>query len=186
MPRRLALLIATTLAVASLPATSGAERAWVKDEVRLNIRTGPGLEYRILGAVKTGDSFEILSRTEGWTEVRGRDALQGFIPAGYLQAAAPARIRLARHEADTADLRSSHSRLSKEVDTLRADNQELSQTRTALQSRLDTIEKENTKLRAGARWPEWITGAAILVVGGLLGIIVHATTARRQTRRVRL
>jgi len=186
MPRRLTLLIASALAITSLPVTSGAERAWIKDEVRLNIRTGPGVEYRILGTVKTGDSFEILSRSEGWTQLRGRDALQGWIPAGYLQAEAPARIRLARHEADSAELRSGHSRLSKEVDTLRTENQELSQTRATLQSRLDTIERDNTKLRAGARWPEWITGASILVVGGLLGIIVHATTTRRQTRRIRL
>ena len=100
MPRTSALLIATTLALAGLPSVSLAERAWIKDEVRLNIRTGPGVEYRIRGAVKTGDSFEVLSRTEGWTEVRGRDALQGWIPAGYLQAEAPARIRLERHEAE--------------------------------------------------------------------------------------
>ena len=153
MPRTSALLIATVLVVSGLPATSLAERAWVKDEVRLNIRTGPGVEYRIRGAVKTGDSFEVLSRTEGWTEVRGRDALQGWIPAGYLQAEAPARIRLERHEADTAELRLGHSRLSEEVQTLRTENTELSETRTTLQSRLDTLEKDNMELRAGARCP---------------------------------
>ncbi|MEE2678253.1 MAG: TIGR04211 family SH3 domain-containing protein [Myxococcota bacterium] len=186
MPRTSALLIATVLVVSGLPATSLAERAWVKDEVRLNIRTGPGVEYRIRGAVKTGDSFEVLSRTEGWTEVRGRDALQGWIPAGYLQAEAPARIRLERHEADTAELRLGHSRLSEEVQTLRTENTELSETRTTLQSRLDTLEKDNMELRAGARWPEWITGASILIVGGVLGMIVHAATTRRQTRRIRI
>ncbi|HJO22088.1 MAG: TIGR04211 family SH3 domain-containing protein [Myxococcota bacterium] len=186
MPRRPVWLIAIALGIGGLPGTGTAERAWVKDEVRLNIRAGPGVEFKIHRAVKTGDSFEVLSRTEGWTEVRGRDALQGWIPAGYLQAEAPARIRLERHEADTAKLRSDHSRVSTEVETLRTENRELSQTSTALQSRLETIEKENTELRAGARWPEWITGASILVVGGLLGIIVHATTTRRQTRRIRL
>jgi len=186
MSRHLALLIAIALGIASAPGTSLAERAWIKDEVRLNLRTGPSVEYRIVGGAQTGDSFEILSRTEGWTEVRGRDALQGWIPAGYLQAEAPARIRLERHEADTAKLRSDHSQVSTEVETLRTENQELSQTRAVLKSRLETVEKENTELRAGARWPEWITGASILVVGGLLGIIVHATTTRRRTRRIRL
>ena len=186
MSRRLASLMAVAFGLAIVPGAGGAERAWVKDEVRLNLRSGPGVEYRIRGGVQTGDSFEVLSRTEGWTEVRNGDDLQGWIPAGYLQDEAPARIRLERYEADAETLREDHSRVSAEVETLRTQNRELSETRTMLKSRLERVEKENNELRAGARWPEWITGAAILIVGGVLGIVVHATTTRRQTRRIRL
>ena len=49
-----------------------AETGWVDDQVRLNLRTGPGSQYRILGSVETGDSVEILSRGDGWIEVSSR------------------------------------------------------------------------------------------------------------------
>ena len=49
---------------------SAAERAWIKGEVRLNLRSGPGTSYRILDGVKTGDVLTVLNRQESWTEVR--------------------------------------------------------------------------------------------------------------------
>ena len=45
----LAIGIATTVAIAG-----SAETAWVKDEVRLNLRSGPGTQYRILQGIGTG------------------------------------------------------------------------------------------------------------------------------------
>ena len=52
----------------ALPAS--AEKAWVRGEVRLNLRSGPGNQYRILEVIKTGDSMQILRRDEGWTMVQ--------------------------------------------------------------------------------------------------------------------
>ena len=37
-----------------------AETAWVRSEVRLNVRTGAGTQFRIVGVVATGDSVDIL------------------------------------------------------------------------------------------------------------------------------
>ena len=48
----------------------GAETSWVKDELRLNLRSGPGNEYRIKGYIKTGDAVTVLSRREGWVQIR--------------------------------------------------------------------------------------------------------------------
>ena len=56
----------------------------------------------------------------------------------------------------------------------------------ALEERAAKLDRENIELRAGARWPEWIAGGSILLVGGVLGMAVHASSARRQTRRIRL
>ena len=48
------------------------------------------------------------------------------------------------------------------------------------------ISRENFELRAGARWPEWITGAGILCAGMILGAILRAITARRARPRLRI
>lgn len=184
-PARIGFLVA--LALSLLPAAaSRAERAWVKDEVRLNIRTGAGVQYRIIGALSTGDSVEVVSRAEGWTQVRAGDGVEGWIPEGFLQEEPPARIRLERFEADTAEQRARLEQLNSEVTELRAVREELGTTTQEQKAELDRLTRENLELRAGARWPEWIAGASILFVGAIFGIIIHRSTGRRPGPRIRL
>ena len=183
--QRLARGLVTIVFLCVLPAVAAAERGWIKDEVRINKRTGPGTKFRILGVVKTGDGFDILERAEKWTKVRDAQG-EAWIPVGFLQAEPPARVLLEQHLTETKELRGNHGRLTQELEELRTANATLTEQHDALQTRFKTIERENIELKAGARWPEWIAGASILLVGGILGIIVHSATARRQTRRIRL
>ena len=60
--------------------TTSAQEVWVKDVVNLNLRTGPGNQYRITGLLKTGDSVRIVKRAEGWTQVRQSDGKEGWVP----------------------------------------------------------------------------------------------------------
>lgn len=184
MTRRLAASIAAA-AVLAIPAAAAAQRAWVKDEVRLNLRVGPDTKYKIRGSLKTGDSVEVLTRGDGWTQVRfgGRE---GWIPAGFLQSEAPAAIQLERHLAETAELRDRFGTLSTEVEELRTRNGELSSLESTQSEEIDRLTRENLELHAGARWPHWIAGASILLSGGLIGIIVHWSSSRRTPRRIRL
>jgi len=186
MIRRLAFLLLAAAALVMPASASHAERAWIKDELRLNIRTGPGLQYRILGVLATGDSVEVLSRTEGWTQVRAQDGMDGWIPEGYLQAETPARVLLERLQAETQELRTRVEKLSAEVSDLRSRNEQLSGQESEQRAELDTLTRENIELRAGARGPEWITGASILCVGAILGIIVHRSASRRPAPRIRI
>ena len=186
MIRRLVFPLVAALALVVLAGASHAERAWIKDELRLNIRTGPGVQYRIVGVLATGDSVEVLSRTEGWTQVRAPGGMDGWIPEGYLQAETPARILLERHQAETAELRTRFEKLSAEVVDLRSRNQELSGQGSKNRVEVDLLTRENLELSAGARGPEWITGASILFVGAILGIIVHRSASRRPAPRIRL
>ena len=178
------LLALATLLAPAFPAR--AERAWVKDELTIWVRSGAGNQYRNFQTLKTGDSVEIVSRRENWTEVRGKGGMQGWIPVGYLQSEPPARIRLERFEAETAELRTTLDKLTREAEELRARNERLDSTEGTLKAQLERVERENMELRAGARWPEWFAGASILLVGCLLGIFVHRSSSRRTTRRIRL
>ena len=186
MTRRLAAGLLVIAALLALSAAAQAQRAWIKDEVRLNIRTGPGTQFRILGVLKTGDSVEMLSRGDGWTQVRGKGGVEGWIPEGFLQAEAPAQILLERHQADTASMRQRFEALTKEVSELRVQNEEFTTRQAEQGSELQRLTRENLQLRAGARWPHWIAGASILSAGGLIGIIVHWSSSRRTPRRIRL
>jgi SH3 domain protein len=175
------------LALGAAPA--GAETAWVKDELTLNLRSGPGTQYRILGAVQTGDSVEVLQRTEGWTKVRvagDSEDTSGWIPAGYLQAEQPAEMRLASFRSESAEMRERFETLNREVATLRSENETLAEQDGAQREEIAQLTRENLELRAGARWPEWIAGAGLLCAGMVLGAFLHKNASRRQGPRIRL
>ncbi len=186
MIRRALRLVGLASTLCLLASGVQAERAWVKDELRLNIRTGAGTRYRIVGVLQTGDRVEILSREEGWTQVRASSGREGWIPSGYLQPNVPARMTLERHAAESVELREQVASLTTQVEELGGSNAELSSRDANQQAEIERLTRENMELRVGARWPEWIAGASILFVGGLLGIWIRSASQRRPTPRIRM
>ena len=184
MPRRrLAPLLALAGALL-LAHTAAAERAFVKGEVLLNVRTGPGTEFRAIGAITTGDAVELLQQGEGWTRVRTEKGDEGWIPAGFLQDSAPPVVRLERIESEATQLRQRVEELSAEATSLRAEHEEAAK-RVAEQSQeIERLSKQNASLRAEAIWPVMATGAAILVTGGMIGAWLRS--GRRGANRVHL
>ena len=163
-----------------------AESAWIRGEIRLNVRTGPGTQFRILGGVKTGDRVEIEQRAEGWTKVGLDSGSSGWIPVGYLESEPPPALKLEQIEKEVAQLRQASKASTSEV----ADLKETKETFT-LQDReqrleIDQLRRENLRLKAGARWPEWITGAIIVSVGMIVGAILQRSSGRRSSSRIRL
>ena len=112
----LALLVA-------LPAV--AEPAWVSGEVRLNLRSGAGNQYRILGVLKTGDSLQVLERSEKWTKIRTAEGEEGWIPGGYLSPQPPPASRLEELEVEVASLRNVLESAESEASGLRRRSEEL-------------------------------------------------------------
>lgn len=182
--RALAGLVLAT-ALVTLAGGARAERAWVKDELRLNIRTGPGVQYRIVQGLGTGDVVEIIERGEGWTKVRV-NGIEGWIPGGYLQSDPPARVTLERHREESQGLQQRVDELAREASSLREDNQGLAQRDEGQRAEIAQLTQENMRLRAGARWPEWIAGAGLLCAGMTLGALLHRNATRRPSPRIRL
>ena len=155
-------------------------------EVTLTLRTGAGTQYRIIGSLTTGDVATILTRGEGWTKIRTADGKEGWVSAGFLQASPPARIELERLERETEELRRQVAELSEKTTDLRATKDELESDDEEQRLEIERLTRENYELRAGARWPEWITGAGIVLVGMALGALLgrDATRGRRRQPRV--
>ena len=121
------LALASILGLAfALPDPASAASAWVKDELKLNIRTGPGTEFRIIGSVETGDAVTVIEHGDGWTQVEA-SAGRGWIPAGFLQDEPTAGERLAAVEAQSSEFRSQLETLSARANELETENAELSE-----------------------------------------------------------
>jgi SH3 domain protein len=168
----------------ALPAA--AEPAWIRGEVRLNLRSGPGNHYRILGVMKTGDPLQVLERREKWTMVRTAAGEDGWIPAGYLDAQPPPTIRLEELEVEVANLREVLEKAETEASTLRQRSEDISTRDSQQKAEIERLTKENYRLRAGERWAEWITGALVLSTGMPLGALLSRISSRRHRQRLRL
>jgi SH3 domain protein len=181
----LALFLALPAAV--LVATeANAESAWVRGGIRLNIRTEPGTQYRIIGGVGTGDAVTVLGRVEGWTRVRNAEGKSGWIPEGYLQTEPPPTVRLGQLEDEVTSLRAKLEASNALASELGTTNETLAGRDDGQRGEIDRLKVENTEMRASKRWPEWITGASVLGAGMLLGAILHRNATRRPSSRIRL
>ncbi len=184
----IAVAFAGLLVQSATPAAATAEeRAWVRSEIHLNVRSGPSTKFRILSGVTTGDGLSIIKRVEGWTQIRLADGTEGWIPEGYLKPDPPPTIRLAQLEAETEKLRNQLQATTQEGDQLRTANESLTSSDSLQRTEIDRLILDNTKLRAGARYPELIAGASILAAGMILGAMLHkSSSSRRPASRIRL
>ena len=182
-----ALVCVLAIGVTGLMAESArAGSAWVKGEVRLNVRTGPSNEYRILGELHTGDKVDVLENGDGWTRIRSGDR-EGWVPEGFLQNEPPASALLADAQGKASELAGKVTALEAQTAKLGAENQSFSQRDTSQRSEIENLTRENLELKAGAAWPERIVGAGILATGMLIGWLIHVISSRRQrTPRIRL
>lgn len=163
-----------------------AAAAWVKGEVRLNLRTGPSNEYRILGELHTGDRVEVLELGEGWTRIRSGDR-EGWVPEGYLQDQPTADVQLAEAQSKASELATRVDALEADATRLGEENRALGERDAAQRSEIEALTRETVELQAGARWPEWVAGASILASGMLIGWLLHVVASRRQRPpRIRL
>ncbi len=166
---------------------ASAAPAWVKGEIRLNLRSGAGTEFKIIGLVQTGDELNVLSTTKKWTRVRNSDQKTGWIPAGYLENEPPPALRLQIVETEAASLRGQLEELRTDTSSLRESNATLTANDSGQRQEIESLKIENFELRAGARYQEWITGALIVVGGMIVGALLHRRSSnRRGGGRIRL
>ncbi len=165
---------------------AAADAAWISGNVRLNLRSGPGNEYRILGSLETGDELEVLERGKRWTRIRNSEGVVGYIPGGYLEDTPPAEVRAAELSTQVEELTAKLSASESEAESLRTTNENLSGNDETQEAEIDRLTLENAELKAGARWPEWITGAFILSTGMALGAILRGLAGRGRRQRIKL
>lgn len=172
------LCFALALALGPLPL---ARADFVRDEVRVNLRTGPGSEYRIVKLLRSGDEIRRVERRGDWLRVRTPAGEEGWVPSGYVSADRPASVALPQVE---ARLRSSESRVQELEQQIESQSAELSEL-SDLRERTETLERENMRLTVSTRWKDYLAGGIVALIGMGIGAIL-ARSSRTRTRRLKL
>ena len=171
------LVLLAVFGVAPIPAQAD----YVRDELRINMRSGPGLQYRIVKLLRSGDQVARLTEQDDWVQVRSGEGEEGWVPAGYLSAAPPPSVALPRVQ---RRLQNAQARVKELDETLEAQSEAVRELET-LRTQVEALQSENIRLSGSTRWKELAAGGAIVLVGMLIGALL-AKTPRARSRRLKL
>ena len=184
-----------------------AETMYVSDLAEITLRTGKGIDHKIIAMVKSGTQVEVLEPDDQWTKVRMSNGMEGWVVNRFLTSKIPSSIALQELKQKYEALLALADSPYKEITKLQEENQrlrselsfsdkalsELTESYEALKSksaklsnaqagyqnsssqlaeqklRAEKLEAELSKLemRHHIRW--FLSGAAVLLVGFLMG-----------------
>lgn len=140
-------LFATLLLL--LPLATLAQTAFVTDQFEVTLRSGPSTQNSILRMINSGVSLEVLEvdPASGYSRVRTRSGVEGWVLSRYLMDEASARDQLARMRQQVSNLRGQMQDVTARLEQTSASGEELSQERGALQQRNQELEAELQDIR---------------------------------------
>jgi SH3 domain protein len=164
---------ALALLLALVPLAARAD--YIRDEVFVHLRAGPGLEYKILKMLKSGDTVKRLSETDEWIQAQIPEGQTGWLPTGYLSVEPPPSIALPQVQAQLAQTQARVEELEKKLASQGQAMGELD----SLRQRSTELESENARLSVSSTWKNMATGVAILLLGALVGLVIPRGGASR-------
>lgn len=169
------LIAALVGSLACLLAASQAFADYVSGEVRVFLRAGPGLEFRILKVLTMGAEARKIGSGGDWVQVRIGGDLEGWIPAANLTNEEPPNVALpkVREKLDAAEAKAAE--LEKKVTEQTAQLEELA----TVTERNRVLESDAARADATARWKSIATGSVITLVGILIGLLAPRGSGQR-------
>ena len=146
LPRAWIIFVGIILIVFS--GTAYAETMYVKDVLRLPLRTGQSTEYKIIAVIESGLQVEVLQVQEEWTQVRLPNEKEGWVQSRYLTAVPTSKIKLEQLEVKHKNLSAQAASLLEENSNLKREKQKLSAELTGNQNALNKINRDFESLKA--------------------------------------
>lgn len=170
----------TVLAAALLAAAAGPASAqqYIRDEIRVNMRAGPGLQFKILRTLVSGEAVTQLGTQEDWIRIRMADGDEGWVPGGYVVEEAPASVALPSMQAKLASTRARIEELDRQL----AGQTEAITELDTLRERNDYLEVENSRLSFSSTWKNMATGAGVVLAGILIGFMIPRGTGASRSK----
>jgi SH3 domain protein len=155
----------------------GAARAradYISGDVRVYLRAGPGLEFRILKILGMGAVAQKLGGGGEWVQVRA-EGLEGWIPAANLASEEPPNVALPKVREKLVAAEARVTELDQKLTQQTAQLEELA----TVKERNRVLEDDASRANATARWKSLAAGSAITLVGILIGLLAPRGSGTR-------
>ena len=197
------MLIRLSLAISLLAANQAsiAVTKYVTDEFEIMLRTGQSTQHEIRRQVKSGTPLVVLQESDGYTNVRMPNGVEGWVLSRYLMDQASGRDRLAalekRHEKlknkfdqavaeEKASMEKEIQRLkeiAKKPLELQRENDQLKAQLVQEKDRYDKLATESEVLKSPMKDRQWFVSGALVVIGSMIfGIILTRIPWQRKKK----
>ncbi len=124
------------VALALLLVATGAQAAtrYVNDVIKITMRTGPGINHKVIKMPQSGQKVELLDSQGDWSYVRMPDGTDGWVLSRFLTDKVPNEIQLARLREERENLTRRLSELETENERLKTENQTLAEETSAAET----------------------------------------------------
>lgn len=151
---RFQFILGVILGLCLISQQSWAEKAYVTDSFTINFRAGPGVEYRIISMLSSGQPVEVLDSRSEWSRVRllesGEPAKEGWVLTRYLVSRLPWETRAGSLIEENARLKERLAPVQKNLSEAVRREQDLAVKLRKSTEALQKLEKEYGSLKEGS------------------------------------
>lgn len=158
--------------------TGQAYGAYVNDNLKITVRTGAGTDHKIITMIQVGQKVEVLSTSNGWSQIRLPEEKVGWVLSRFLTSEEPSRQVLEKLQKSYEKLKTETSPLLEENKSLKKKNETLISQLAEKTKRAKSLDKELDGLKQDRTYRWFMLGAGVLLLGFLLGFI-----SRHQRKR---
>lgn len=133
-----------------LPAVVHAEKRYINDLLEITLRTGQGIDHKIIEIVKSGQMVEVIKPGDQWTKIRRLNGTEGWVVSRFLTSNKPNILLLKElQEKHEAIMIRTDSQLE-EIAKLQEDNKELRSKLTVSAKTLNDLNNSYETLKKGS------------------------------------
>ena len=131
-----------------------AETAYIIDFTKVNFRSGPSTEYRVIAALSSGHPLEILETQGNWTHVNfkenGGSIKEGWVLSRYLMTRQPWKMKAQSLISENSTLKEKLAPVEKRLEENNLNEQNLKTELKTSMEELDKIKNELKSIKEGA------------------------------------
>lgn len=126
------------------------ETLYIRDDIEVMVRTGPGNDRRIIAMPRSGTPVEVLEALDDWTMVRLRNDKEGWMMTRYLSQGPPAKEIIATLKSENEILSQQNKVLIEETARFKKERKALHRTLSAQTKTAKSFKKSYEALKKGA------------------------------------
>lgn len=123
-----------------LPSVVQAEKMFISDEFEITLRTGKGMDHKIIAMLKSGESVETIESSDLWTKIHTAGGSEGWVLTRFLKSEEPCRVALEK-------LKEKHRTMMEQLAPSLEGNTALKEENQSLHLELARSEKTGEELR---------------------------------------